>query len=271
MKIKYAWWKWLLVIVFCGIQLVPIYITLTVSLKSPTDLSSYWKLPSTPYWQNFMTAIDTGNLLIAFYTTGIIAITTTLLVLVLGMMAAYPLARNPSRLNQGVRTFILSIMMIPGLSLLVPLYVIIVRMGGISKFRGIIPVHVAFDIPLAIYMFSNFIKTIPLELDEAALIDGCSVYSIFFRIIVPVLTPVIVSVVILTAVPVWNDYQYSLYFLQKSSMRVITLAISSFFAQRGSEPHVAAAAALLVIIPIVTMYIILQKHFIKGMVDGAIK
>jgi raffinose/stachyose/melibiose transport system permease protein len=186
-------------------------------------------------------------------------------------MAAYPLARYPSRFNKAVRTFFLSIMMIPALSLLVPIYVLLLRLGGISKYQGIVPVHTAFLLPLAIYMFSNFIKTIPSELDEAALIDGCSVYSIFYRIIIPMLKPVIVSVVILTAVPVWNDYQYSVYFLQRPQMRVITLAVASFFQQSGSDPNVAAAAALLVIIPILLLYIILQKYFIKGMVDGAIK
>ena len=253
------------------IQLIPLYITLTVAIKPQTDLSSYWKLPSTPYLQNFVTAFRAGNLMTAFTNTFIIALFATLTVLLLGTMAAYPLARNPSRLNQGVKTFILSIMMIPALSLLVPIYVLLLRLGGISKYQGIIPVHVAFNLPLAVFMFANFIKTIPPELDEAALIDGCSVYSIFYRIIVPMLKPVIVSVIILTAVPVWNDYQYSVYFLQRPQMRVITLAIASFFQQTGSDAHVAAAAALLVIIPLVILYVVLQKYFIKGMTDGAIK
>jgi raffinose/stachyose/melibiose transport system permease protein len=181
------------------------------------------------------------------------------------------LARYPSRFNRGVRIFFLSIMMIPALSLLVPIYVLLLRIGGLNRYHGIVPVHVAFNLPLAIYMFSNFIKTIPAELDEAALIDGCSVYAIFYRIIVPLLKPVVVSVIILTAVPVWNDYQYSVYFLHRPNMRVITLAVASFFQQSGSNPNVAAATALLAIIPILLLYIILQKYFIKGMVDGAIK
>jgi raffinose/stachyose/melibiose transport system permease protein len=271
MKKKWEWWKRICVIFLCGIQLVPIYITITVSLKPQTDVSSYWKLPAAPFLRNFTNAFMNGNLLRVFLNTLIITVASTILVLILSMMAAYPLARNPSRLNRCIKTFILSLMMIPALSLLVPLYVMLVRMGGISKFRGIVPVHVAFNLPLAIFMYSNFITTIPKELDEAALIDGCSIYSIFYRITVPLLTPVTISVIILTAVAVWNDYQYSLYFLQNPSMRVITLTISSFFAQTGSDPHRAAAAALLVIIPIVVLYIVLQKYFIKGMVDGAIK
>ena len=263
--------KTIVIVLLCCIQLIPLYITAMVSVRPQTDLTSYWKLPVTPYFRNFTTAFEAGNLLRAFTNTFIITVTATLAVLLLAMMAAYPLARYPSRFNRAVRTFFLSIMMIPALSLLVPIYVLLLRLGGISKYQGIVPVHVAFNLPLAIYMISNFIKTIPSELDEAALIDGCSVYSIFYRIIVPMLKPVIVSVIILTAVPVWNDYQYSVYFMQKPQMRVITLAVASFFQQSGSDPHVAAAAALMVIIPVVVLFIFLQKYFIKGMVDGAIK
>ena len=268
---KQSFIRILIILLLCIVQLIPLYITFTVSIKPLTDMSSYWKLPSAPHLQNFVTAFRTGNLLTAYVNTFIITLCATLAVLVLATMAAYPLARNPSRLNRGVRTFFLSIMMIPALSLLVPIYVLLLKLGGISKYQGIIPVHVAFNLPLAIFMFSNFIRTIPSELDEAALIDGCSVYSIFYRIIVPMLKPVIVSVIILTAVPVWNDYQYSVYFLQKPQMRVITLAIASFFQQTSSDPHIAAAAALLVIIPVVILYIVLQKYFIKGMTDGAIR
>jgi len=253
------------------IQLIPLYITIMVSLKPRTEVSSYWRPPATLYLQNFVTAFEAGKLLTAFTNTFIITLCSTMLVLLLAIMAAYPLARYPSKLNKVVRTFFLSIMMIPALSLLVPIYVLLLKLGGISKYQGIVPVHTAFSLPLAIYMFSNFIKTIPSELDEAALIDGCSVYSIFYRIIIPMLKPVTVSVIILTAIPVWNDYQYSVYFLQKPQMRVITLAVASFFQQSGSNPNVAAAAALLVIVPIVILYLILQKYFIKGMVDGAIK
>jgi raffinose/stachyose/melibiose transport system permease protein len=259
------------IILLCCLQLIPLYITISVSIKPQTDVSSYWKLPVMPYIRNFITAFSAGNLLNAYKNTFIICLSTTLTVLILAVMAAYPLARYPSRFNKGVKTFFLSIMMIPALSLLVPIYVLLLRLGGISKYQGIVPVHAAFNLPLAIYMLSNFIRTIPQELDEAALIDGCSVYSIFYRIIIPLLKPVIVSVIILTAVPVWNDYQYSIYFLHRPQMRVITLAVASFFQQSGSNPNVAAAAALTGIIPVVVLYIILQKYFIKGMVDGAIK
>jgi raffinose/stachyose/melibiose transport system permease protein len=271
MKRKNWLWEIPLALVICLIQLVPIYITLTVSLKPQTDMSSTWTMPARFFWRNFTSALNDGNLLRAFFNTAVITIGATFLVIVLGAMSAYPLARNPSRLNRGVSAFILSIMMVPALSLLVPLYVMLVKAHAVSTYWGIIPVHLAFNLPLAIFMYANFIRTIPQELDEAALIDGCSVYSIFWRIILPLMTPVTVSVLILTSVSVWNDYQYSLYFLQKPTMKVVTLSIASFFGQSGADPHVAAAAALMAIFPIMVVYLCLQKYFVKGMVEGAIK
>ena len=258
-------------IVICAIQLVPLYITLTVALKPQTDLSSYWALPVRAAWSNFARAVESGGLIRAFANTAAITAASTALVVLLAAMAAYPLARSGSRLNKTVSSFVLSIMMVPALSLLVPLYVLLVRMRAVSTYWGITLVHVAFNLPLAIFLFTNFIKTIPRELDEAAVIDGSSIYGIYYRIILPLLKPVTVTVIILTSVAVWNDFQYSLYFLQRPSMRVVTLSISSFFATSGSDPHVAAAGAILAILPVTLLYVFLQRYFVKGMVDSALK
>jgi raffinose/stachyose/melibiose transport system permease protein len=261
----------LVALAICLVQLVPIYIAVTVALKPQTDLSSYWAWPAEPAPQNFVQAIETGNMLRAGANTLIITAVSTILVVVVGAMAAYPLARHRSRLNAVVNTFVLSILMIPALSLLVPLYVVFVKTKAVSTYHGIILTHLTFNLPLSIFMFSNFIRTIPKELDEAAILDGCSVYSVFFRIILPLLRPVTVSVALLTASVVWNDFQYSLYFLQKPKMQVLTLSIASFFGISGADPHIAAAGALVAILPMVLVYLLLQKYFVKGLVDSALK
>ncbi|HUI72927.1 MAG TPA: carbohydrate ABC transporter permease [Spirochaetia bacterium] len=258
-------------LVIVAVQLLPVYVTLTVALKGQTDLSSVWVLPAAPVWDNFAQALGAGKLARAFMNTTIITVAATALVVLLGALAGYPLARSRSRLNSVVLGFILAIMMIPALSLLVPLYVLMNRLRAISTFQGIIPVHVAFNLPLTVFLFTNFIRSVPRELDEAAFLDGCSVYSIFYRIMLPLLKPVTVTSVILTSVAVWNDFQYSIYFLQKSEMRVITLAINGFFGISGSNLHVGSAAALLSIIPVTVLFLVLQRYFVSGMVAGAIK
>jgi raffinose/stachyose/melibiose transport system permease protein len=266
-----AIWKSLLGLAIVAVQLLPIYVTLTVALKPQTDLSSVWTLPAAPRWANFAQAFTTGKIAVAFMNTAIITFFSTVLVVLLGALAGYPLARSRSRLNSLVNGFILAIMMIPALSLLVPLYVLMNRLHAVSTFQGIIPIHVAFNLPLTIFLFANFMRSVPRELDEAALLDGCSVYSIFYRIMLPLLKPVTVTSIILTSVAVWNDFQFSIYFLQKSAMRVITLAINGYFGISGSDLHVGSAAALISIVPVTVLFLLLQKYFVSGMVAGAIK
>jgi len=264
-------WRSVIAAVICAVQLIPIYITVTVALKPDTDLSSYWAWPEHPAPGNFIQAIEDGHLVRAGINTFLITAVSTVLVVIIGAMAAYPLARHRSRLNAIIHTFILSILMIPALSLLVPLYVIFVQTRAVSTYHGIILTHLTFNLPLSIFMYSHFIRTIPRELDEAAVLDGCSIYAVFFRIILSLLRPVTVSVVLLTAGAVWNDFQYSLYFLQKPTMQVLTLSIAAFFGISGSDPHVAAAGAVLAIAPMILVYLLLQKYFVKGMIDGALK
>ena len=249
----------------------PFYILFCISFKPTTDLSSHWKFPDQPTLDNFRAAIEQGDILSALLHSFIIMVVTVLLIVVIGSLAAYPLARNKSRLNKIVKGFILGIMMVPPLSILVPLYSILVDMGGINEYWGIILTLLTFELPMAIFLYTNFISSIPEALDEAASIDGCGPIRAFFYIILPQLKSVTASVVILTGIHCWNDYQFSLYILQSSKMRTVTLGISSFFSQTTSNLNAASAGALLAILPVVVCFLFLQKYFIKGMVDSAVK
>lgn len=253
------------------IYISPFYILLVISFKPVTDLSSYWKFSDTPTLENFRVAIEQGNLLNAIKNTAIITIVVVALIVAVGALAAYPLARNKSRLNKVINSFILGIMMVPPLSVLVPLYSVIVSMKGINHFWSIIVILLTFELPQAIFLYKNFIRSIPCALDEAAALDGCGPFRTFFYIILPQLKPVTTSVIILTGMHCWNDYQFSLYILQSTKMNNITLAIASFFSQTTSNLYAASAAALLAILPVVLAFLFLQKYFIKGMIDSAIK
>ncbi|MDI3528519.1 MAG: raffinose/stachyose/melibiose transport system permease protein [Thermoanaerobacter sp.] len=268
---KSTWHKTVLAILITIIHLIPIYIALTVSFKKITDFSSYWTLPKQLFLENYKIAWQNGGMAIGFKNTIIITAIASVLIILISAMAAYPLARNNSKFNNIILTMILSVMMIPPLSLLVPLYVLMRNIGAISTYWGIISVHLAFQLPLAIFLYTNFIRALPRELDEAALIDGCSIFTIFYRIILPLLKPVTVTVLIMTGLHIWNDYQLSLFFLQKPEMKVITLTIATFFGISGANPNVAAAAAIMAVLPVIVVYLFLQKYFIQGMVESAIK
>ncbi len=268
---KKNWWLYLLGLVIIVVHFIPIYILLGVAAKSSMDITSKWILPGYVEWNNFKEALNGGNMLLALKNTAIITVFSVFFVTVIGAFSAYPLARNRSRLNTVVKSFILGIMMIPGLSVLVPLYSTMVKIHGISTYWGIIVVLVTFNLPMSIFLFSNFIAGIPVALEEAAFIDGCNPIQTFFKIILPQLKPVVASVVILTGVGCWNDYQFSLYFLQSPKYRTIPLAVASYFSQTANNMNAAAASALLGVLPVLLLFIFLQKYFIKGMVDSAIK
>ena len=272
MKNKKAWiWRAPLLLVILLVYCSPFYILLGISFKPVTDVSSHWKFPSIPTLENFRVAIEQGNIFTALKNTALISVIVVLLIIAVSSLAAYPLARNRSKWNNLIKSFILGIMMVPPLSILVPLYSILVDMGGINEYWGIILILLTYELPQAIFLYTNFIRSIPEALDEAAALDGCGPVRTFFYIVLPQLKSVTASVIILTGIHCWNDYQFSLYVLQSSKMNTVTLAISSFFSQTTSNLHAASAAALLAILPVVIVFLFLQKYFIKGMVDSAIK
>lgn len=268
---KSNWWRFLVAIPILAVFLAPFYILLSVAFRSPQDLNSYWAFPTELNLENFRNAIEEGKILLSILNSLVVTVGAVLLVTVVGALAAYPLARRKTRLNMGIKGFVLGIMMVPPLSILVSLYSVLVKINGVNEYWGIILVLVTFELPLSIFLYTNFISSIPKALDEAAAIDGSGPVRTFFQIILPQLKPVTASVVILTGVHCWNDYQFSLYILQAPKMRTIPLAIASYFSQTTSNINAAAAAALLAILPVVLVFLFLQKYFIRGMVDSAIK
>lgn len=268
---KTAWWRIPVALLVLLVFLAPFYILLSVAFRSPQDLNSYWIFPSELYLENFRSAIEEGAILLSIFNSLVVTVGAVVLVTVVGALAAYPLARRRTRVNGGIKAFVLGIMMVPPLSILVSLYSVMVKIHGVNEYWGIILILVTFELPLSIFLYTNFISSIPVALDEAAAIDGSSPVRTFFQIILPQLKPVTASVVILTGVHCWNDYQFSLYILQSPKLRTIPLAIASYFSQTTSNINAAAAAALLAILPVVIVFLFLQKYFIQGMVDSAIK
>ncbi len=268
---KIQWWRLPIAILILAIFLVPLYILFSVAFRSPTDLHSYWAFPSSICWDNFASAISEGKILNSIANSAIVTVFSVAIIVAAGSLAAYPLARKRSRFNNSVKNFILGIMMVPPLSILVSLYSVLVSMSGVNHYWGLVLTLVTFELPLAIFLYANFIRSLPKALDEAAAIDGCGPIRTFFRIILPQLKPVTASVVILTGVHCWNDYQFSLYIMQAPKFRTVPLAIASYFSQTTSNINAAAAAALMAILPPVLAFLFLQKYFIKGMVDSAIK
>ncbi|WP_050183807.1 carbohydrate ABC transporter permease [Domibacillus robiginosus] len=267
--------KWLLTglaLVITLFHLVPFYILITTSLKKVGDFTSKWAFPTTFDTENFALAWEQANLGNAFINTAIITICAAVLLIFFGSMAAYALARRTTKLNKYVYMLFVGVMVIPPLTALVPLYRLVVDVGLMNTHLVAILNNVAAFMPLTIFLYAGFIRsTIPKELEEAARIDGASTLGVFFRIVFPLLKPITATVLIISSVYIWNDYQFAIFFLQDSSVQTLTVALAGFFGQNSSQLNLVAAAALMASLPMVIVFLFLQRFFIEGLAAGSVK
>ncbi|MFD2922459.1 carbohydrate ABC transporter permease [Halobacillus naozhouensis] len=253
-------------------HLIPFYILITTSLKASNDFSSKWVLPSSIHIENFMKAWEQASLGNAFINTTIITAGAALLLIVFGSLAAYPLARMNTRLNKFVYFLFIAIMIVPPLTALVPLYKMVVDMGMMNTHEIAILNNMAAFLPLTIFLYAGFIRsTIPKELEEAAKIDGASTLKIFFKVVFPLLKPITATVLIISCVFIWNDYQFAIFFLQDESVQTLTVALASFFGQNQSNLNLVAAAAIMSMLPMTILFLFLQKYFVAGLSSGSVK
>lgn len=233
---RWAIYLFLAIVVVC--QLLPFYLAINASMKPQTDMSSTL-MPRLHdiAWDNWTAAITDGQILHSVVNSVIVTVCTTLIVCVVGAAAAYPLARRATRFNKVISALILATMMVPPLSILVPLYTMLVNLGGANTYWGIVLVLAAINMPLSVFLYTAFIRSIPVSVDEAGMIDGANRFTIFVRLILPMLKPVTATVIIMTGTTVWNDYALSVYLLTDADKQTIAPRVASFFAANSSQPR----------------------------------
>ncbi|MBT8159655.1 MULTISPECIES: carbohydrate ABC transporter permease [Arthrobacter] len=264
--------RWTFIAIAVITQVTPFYLALTTAFKPITDTTSLWLPPlSGGTLDNFSTAWNSGHLEWALENGLIVTVVSTALTCIVGAMAAYPLARRSTKLNRFVSLLILGMLMVPPLSILVPLYTMLAQLGLLNTYISLSLVLTTIQLPLAVFLFTQFMRTLPLSLEEAAAIDGAGLTTTFLRIVLPSLKPVIATVVILTSTNVWNEFAMSSYILNQPEVRTLAPAAASFFGSQGNNIGAAAAAALIGLLPILIAYLFLQKYFVKGALAGAEK
>ncbi|WP_057913588.1 carbohydrate ABC transporter permease [Peribacillus muralis] len=267
--------KWLLTalaLLITAFHLIPFYILITTSLKKTGDFTSKWSFPDYFDTENFALAWEHANLGNAFVNTAIITILSAVLLIFFGSMSAYALARRTTKLNKYMYFLFVGVMVIPPLTALVPLYRLVVDIGLMNTHLVAILNNVAAFMPLTIFLYAGFIRsTIPKELEEAAKLDGASTLGVFFKVVFPLLKPITATVLIISSVYIWNDYQFAIFFLQDSSVQTLTVALAGFFGQNVSQLNLVAAAALMASLPMVIVFLFLQRFFIEGLAAGSVK
>ena len=250
----------------------PFYIAVIYSVKSkPEMVSNRLAFPKVIHWDNFTRAIETSKFGLAMKNSLFTTVAAVLVITLICTMSAYIIARKNNRFYNAVYYIFVGAMIIPFQSIMTPLYIDMTKWRLLNTLYGFIMAKIGFQIAFTVLLVSGFVKGIPRELEEAAAIDGAGIYSIFFRIVFPLMKPIILTSVVLNTLNVWNDFQMSLTLLQKKTVRNVPLTQYFFFGENSIELGLAFALFILSMIPILILYLTLQKYIIGGITSGAVK
>ncbi len=252
------------------IALVPIYLVFVNALKTQPEASSMGvDLPQIPQWANFGTVVDQGKLLTAFLNSLLYSLGGTGLAVLVSALAAYVLARRQTRRHHAI--YLLLIMGIAIPTNFVTLTKVMQATHLIDSQLGMILLYAATQIPFSVFLIYAFVATLPRELDEAAFIDGCSPMRTFVSIVLPILTPVLVTTGILSLLNIWNEFLMPLYLLNSTSRWPMTLAVYNFFGQFAADWSLVSADIVLTILPVILIYVVAQRWIVSGVSAGAVK
>ena len=261
------------------IWLSPIYIILANSFKSRDEMYvNPLGMPEKFSLEYYSGAMEKMNFLRAFGVSLVITIVSVAIIVVLCAMAAWMMARSDGKLSKAIYYTLILTMLIPFQTLMMPL---MQEMNSLEKLLGIqmkdtigglIFMYIGFGAGMGVFMFYGFVKgSLPRTLEEAAIIDGCNTWQLFWRVVFPLMKPTIITLVILDVIWIWNDYLLPSLTLKSASNRTIPIGTQIFFGQYTIEWNMAMAALMLTIIPVVVFYLCAQKHIVKGVAAGAVK
>ena len=252
---------------------VPFVFMFLTSVKTEdqsADLSFSWPT-SWPVVQNLKDVLSARNymLLTAFKNSLILTVVSVAILVVLCAMVGFVLQRRPGPLASLVNLLVLAGLIIP--PAVVPTIWVLQSLGLFKTLPGLILVEVAFNMSFCVLLFRAFVATIPRELDEAAIIDGCSGFSLFFRVIMPLLRPVTITLIVVSTVAIFNDFVNPLYFLPGDENATVQLTLYNFLSQFSTQYNLLFMNIVLITIPPLIMFIFFNRKIVSGMTAGAVK
>lgn len=265
---------WLLLLIY----MVPFYLMFINSFKSRREIfDNTISLPSAFNLDNYIQAFDRMDMLGAFKNSFIITAFSLLFIVLFSSMAAWALARNKSIKSKIIFYIFVSAMIVPFQAVMLPLvkWMAIMKIPAINfsmlgTHYGMIFMYIGFGASMSIFLYHGFINNIPLEIEEAAIIDGCNKWQVYRKIVFPLLKPITVTVMVLNGIWIWNDFLLP-FLTINGTISTIPLAMNNFFGSFSKQWELAMAALVMAIIPMVIFYFFVQKYIIKGIVQGSIK
>lgn len=264
--------KYLLLILASAVCIYPLFWLITISLKTQDQyLGSKLNLPWPLYFENLISVLQNRKFFLWFMNSGIVTIGSVAFSTIASIIAAFAIVFMDFRGKRIIMNGIISLMAVPIVVMIVPLYILFVRIHLMSTYPGVILIYSAVSIPFSVYLLTSFFKTLPREIVEAAIIDGCSNFKVLSKILIPVSGPPVVTLIIVNALWVWNDLLIALVFLPRSNMRTLMVGITVFKSRFNLDVPLTMAGLLLVSLPMILVYIIFQRFFIRGLISGALK
>ncbi|WP_171208557.1 MULTISPECIES: carbohydrate ABC transporter permease [unclassified Ruegeria] len=253
-------------------MLLPVFYMIAMSFRTATEIAQQpLALPTSFAWSNYANALEAMNYLRSVLNSVGITVSVTVIVALLGSMAAFPLARNTGRYS---RLFIMLVALglaTPNFVTITPIYVIFRDLGLLDTYIGIILAFTALNLPLAVFFYVGFIAAIPKELLEAAKLDNCKDWQVFWYVIRPLLGPATATLSLFVMLMVWNDFTYPLLLLTDKDKFTVTISVYRFVGNQNVQPDMLFPAAVLGSLPLLVMFIIFQRRIVAGLTAGAVK
>jgi multiple sugar transport system permease protein len=260
-----------LIIIYC---LLPFYWMIVTALRRPTDTFSIAPFPAPPSFQNFIDVFNPiNNFGIALFNSVLVAGVVTVVTLLIGTFSAYALARLDFRFKNAILGLIIACSMFPGIAMVVPLFKLFIDIGWINTYQALILPAMSFALPLAVWNLTAFFRQMPAELEEAAMIDGCTQGEAFRRVIIPLAAPGVFTTAIIVFVTAWNEYIIALSMTNKAEYRTATVAVTLFTGTTGRDIPVGTiqAAGVILTVPLLIMVLIFQRRIVAGLTAGGVK
>lgn len=264
--------KWAFLIFFVIMTVVPLIWLIVASFKTNLEYQMEpFSLPKNWQFQNYVKAMNMGNLPSLFLHSVIVAVGTCVINLLITSMASFVIAREKFKFNNAILSILLAGVMIPIIALMVPYYKISIGLGLYDSLFGLIITYTALNIPISIFLIHGFMLSLPKELEEAGVIDGCNFQQRFFKIVLPLTKPGLVTAGTLLFIFCWNEFTYAMLLTSSEASRTLQLGIRYFKSQFVIDYTSMLAAIVITMIPTIFVYIFLHDKIISGMTTGAVK
>ncbi|MBQ9863552.1 MAG: carbohydrate ABC transporter permease [Lachnospiraceae bacterium] len=264
--------------VFCLLYLFPIYLILTNSFKSRSEMyENMVALPSKLSLKYYESALGKMNFAISIKNSLILTLVSIAILVILCSMTAWMFVRSKNKLSGALFGILVATMLIPFQTIMMPLMQEMNWIGNhmgvkmTDTIPGLVFMYIGFGAGMGVFLYHGFISSIPVSLEEAAIIDGCNTWSVFWKIVFPMLKPTTMTVIILDVIWIWNDYLLPSLTLKAKANRTIPISTAKFFGQYTISWNEAMAALVVTIIPVAIFYLACQKYIIKGVAAGAVK